>query len=110
MHVKIYTFVLKYWAGVNHELKDNPIIMDTLDANMKLSQSNKNSWFSTVHHLLKSVDQLSAWEDPSTIKSIDSFGLSIKKSLDQNSLIYGKPRCHPLKVPTFHKISIIIAN
>ena len=81
MHVKIYISVLKYWARVNQELKDSPIIMGTLDANMKLSQSNKNSWFSTVHHILKSVDQLSAWKDPSTIKSIDSFGLNIKKKL-----------------------------
>ena len=77
----MYTSVLKYWASVNHEFKDNPIIVDTLDTDMKLSQSNKNSWFSTVHHILKSVDQLSAWEDPNTIKSIDSFGLNIKKRL-----------------------------
>ena len=60
VHVKIYTSDLKYWARVNHELKDNPIIMDTLDADMKLPQSHKNPWFSTVHHILKSVDQLSA--------------------------------------------------
>ena len=79
VHLKIYTSVLKYWGRVHHELKDNLIIMDTLDANMKLSQSSKNSWFSTVHHILKSVDYLNAWEDPSTIKSVDSFGLNIKK-------------------------------
>ena len=60
VHVKIYTSVLKYWARINHELKDNPVIMDTLDADMKLSQSKKNSWFLTVHRILKSVDQLSA--------------------------------------------------
>ena len=74
VHVKIYTFFLKYWARINHELKKSPIIMDMLDANMKLLQSNKTSC-----HILKSVDQLSAWKDPSTIISIDSCVLNIKK-------------------------------